>query len=253
MATTTDKDPNMKGVTSNDGRLLALVLLLAVTLYAMALSSCGFITPKPKLNGVGVSGKLRPLVLNGLEAGDTVSGTIDFSFTPIEDTSEIDSVTVLNNSKYFPEVLRPPFTFSIDTRWWPNGADSLRLGVYLKENENSVDKLFGVPSVIYSVPLTFRNVPFPPGITGQAWTPVSDSAEDISIAWTQPMRLNVKYYVLQLFSEIYDSSAVYQVYVYSPSANEFNDTLKVQASACRIGAGNEFGVSYSPIERLFEQ
>lgn len=100
----------MKGVTSNDGRLLALVLLLAVPLYAVTFASCGLIAPKSAINGSvnppaegAAAGQLSNYVDN-----QHVAGVIDPTFIPSVNDKSVTGVTLTVDSEFVEAVTSPP-------------------------------------------------------------------------------------------------------------------------------------------------
>ena len=179
--------------------------------------------------------------INTYQPGDTITGTISIELQPTEKLSEIDYVTVMNKETPFAKISTPPFKFDIDTRWWLNGNQILSIGVYKINNNVGVLKLFNEPAVIYFIPLVFKHQPLPP-VTDGFKMDASGGNYITKISWNQPILDDVNYFVVEIFGG-YD--AVISDTLKTNLVTSYEKIISPNFSYFRVGAGNEFGITFS--------
>ena len=234
-----DKDMIQKKIQNS---YLHIIILLTIILHSL---SCNYFTePEPFVNKNLTAEQKETLGLLNYQSGDTVTGSIIVELQPKVPLSEINYVTVLNDSTTFPKISQPPFKFDVDTRWWLNGKHELSVGLYKKNYNIGLLGVINEPSIRYSITLTFRHQPFVPDVYGERSIHYYSNIhyEDVNIRWHQNMIGDVRYYIVQILES---ASVVFSDTIHSALTNKYIKRIYDSALSFRFGAGNEFGVTYT--------
>ena len=217
---------------------------LFILIFSIFFQSCNYFTePNPTANNNVTPQEIKPLLVSNYREGDTVTAAISIELQPTEELSEIDYAIVMNDSTTFPKISQPPFLFDIDTRWWLNGTHNLTIGLYKKDYNPGLFRLQNEPSVKYTIRLVFKHQPLPPQIYGFVRrTYTSGSAE---VSWRQYLATDTQYFVVQFFDKYGTDSVFLTDTLRSNDANSYSAQIKEDVLYFRVGAGNEYGISYS--------
>ncbi len=221
-------------------------------IVSIGIQSCTYFTePKPFSNKDLSPQETRPLILPNLQNGDTVTGTIAVELEATDLLSQIDYVTVWNDSTTFPRIAQPPFQFTIDTRWWLNGSRDLAIGLYKKNYNVGLIRINNEPSVKYIIHLVFKHKPLPPQVSGTARrTTLADSAD---VRWRQNLADDVQYYIIQFFRVSFPVDTAHPFLsdtLRSNHADHYVTPIQRDVIYVRVGAGNQDGPTYSDFTYL---
>ncbi len=227
--------------------LLYMIILTAIILHL----SCNYFTePEPFVNKNLTAEQKETLDLSNYQSGDTVTGLTIVELQPTVPFSEINYVTVLNDSTSFPKISQPPFKFNVDTRWWLNGKHELSVGLYKKNYNIGLLGLKNEPSIKYSIMLIFKHPPFVPDVYGERSIHFYNDIhyEDVNIQWHQNMTGDVSYYVVQILE---NANVVFSDTIHSALTSKYVKRIYDSAFSFRFGAGNEFGVTYTDWQNFY--
>jgi len=216
--------------------------------------SCNYFTePEPFISPNVQASIAKPYVLSNYQLGDTVHGDITITFIPDENPSEINYVQVFNKDEgYAINSYKLPYIFNIDTRYWPNGRHDLHIGVYSKlKGAGLLNLICDTAQYIYTTNLTFRNSPPPPYNLCKS----NKYGPHPVVTWHLHVAANVKYCIIRRYDWQHPGPVLSQdtiISTFTNSCSYVDSTAGVlhwnlYYYAYDVGAGNEFGVSFSEL------
>jgi hypothetical protein len=180
--------------------------------------------PEPYYNKNAHPPTMGALVLEDIEEGQHITGTVTINFAPPIPASEILFVSLMVDNEMIYQFFSEPYLLYLDTKQWPEGEHTISIGI-LEKNPPDLGllSLAGVPSKVYSIDVFFDHKPPTPVVLESiVWNSANNTP---LVTWQKNTDANFYAYIVQweVNGNYHDSGYILDQNITSYSNPEMNN------------------------------